>query len=293
MVNENIYRLVEGRHGRFLVNPHDQYIGRSLIAYGEWGEAEARLFAQLLRPGDVAIEVGANIGSHTIPISKAVGRHGVVHVFEPQRLIYQLLCANIALNDCHNVHAHHAAVSCELGQVDICTVPPYHECNYGGIGIGADLGGDSVMEQTPLLTLDSLNLPRVDFLKIDAEGHDLRVLQGAQATIARCRPLIFAEIDVRSSMDIPNLLSDCGYDCWWYITTLFETQNYRSNHENIWPQHRHALVSADMLAVPKEQCWQVAGLRQADKQIDLGCLPLSPDNFRTGFSIRRAAPASC
>ncbi|CAB3751449.1 FkbM family methyltransferase [Paraburkholderia solisilvae] len=290
MINKNIYQLVDGRHGRFLVNPRDQYIGKSLIAYGEWGEAEVRLFTQVLRPGDIAVEVGANIGSHTVPLSKAVGASGVVHVFEPQRLVYQLLCANAALNDCHNIHTHLAAVGCESGQVDICTIPPHHEYNYGAIRLGADYGGDTVMEHVPLLTLDSLNLPRVDFLKIDAEGYDLRVLQGAEATISRCRPFIFVEADEQSTTDITNLLTSNGYDCWWYFTTLFEKQNYRSNPENIWSYLGYTLASADMLAVPKEQQWQVQGLVHAHDKIDWGHMPLSADNFRTGFDIRRTGP---
>lgn len=290
MTNGNIYQLVNGRHGRFLVNPHDEYIGKSLIAYGEWGEAEVRLFEQLLRPGDIAVEVGANIGSHTVPLSKAVGSSGTVHAFEPQRLINQLLCANLALNDCHNVHTHLAAVGRELGQVEMCTVPPYHDCNYGGVSVGADYGSDAVMEKVPLLTLDSLNLPRVDFLKIDAEGYDLYVLQGAHATIGRCRPVVFVEANDQGYADIAHFLGNNGYDCWWYFTALFEDQNYRANREYVWSYLGYVLASADMLAVPREQQWQITGLPHASDKIDWGHLPLSPDNFRTGVSIQRAAP---
>ena len=69
-------RLVAGRHGQFLYNTNDRYIGRSLEFYGEYCEQEADLYRQLLRPGDTVIEVGANIGALTVPLRGPSGRAG-------------------------------------------------------------------------------------------------------------------------------------------------------------------------------------------------------------------------
>ena len=60
------------RHGRMVFLKHDVYIGRSLELYGEYSESEAEVFTQLLRPGDVVIEAGANIGAHTVHIANLV-----------------------------------------------------------------------------------------------------------------------------------------------------------------------------------------------------------------------------
>src|SRR6185503_20646218 len=97
----------------------DLVIGRSLAMYGEWAEKEVRLLLGLLRPGDNAVDVGACIGTHAIRFAQRVGPEGAVYAFEPQRLVYQLLCANAALNQLPNLHAQHAAVGDEEGYVQI------------------------------------------------------------------------------------------------------------------------------------------------------------------------------
>ena len=73
------------RHGKLMYLLNDAYIGRSLDVYGEYSEGEIDLFRQLLRPGDVAIDVGANIGALTVPMARLVQPGGAVVAFEPQR----------------------------------------------------------------------------------------------------------------------------------------------------------------------------------------------------------------
>ncbi|HYH40041.1 MAG TPA: FkbM family methyltransferase [Azospirillum sp.] len=91
-------RLVRARHGFMLFNRHDTVVGRSLAYYGEYFESEVRLFRQMVRSGDVVIDAGANIGTHTLALARATGPTGRVLAFEPVRLNHQLLCANMALN---------------------------------------------------------------------------------------------------------------------------------------------------------------------------------------------------
>src|SRR5580704_19607430 len=82
--------LKECRYGRMLYLRGDIYIGRSLELYGEYGQSENALFAQLLASDQIAIEVGANIGAHTVHLAKLVGPGGTVLAFEPQRPIFTL-----------------------------------------------------------------------------------------------------------------------------------------------------------------------------------------------------------
>ena len=91
-------RLAACRHGTMLFNAGDIYIGASLAAYGEFSEGEVALFRQLLRPGMTALDVGANIGAFTLPMARLVGATGRVIAWEPQRIVVQTLCANLALN---------------------------------------------------------------------------------------------------------------------------------------------------------------------------------------------------
>src|SRR5215831_3472721 len=103
------------RHGTMIYLKRDQYIGRSLDLYGEFSEFEGEIFSQWLRPGQSVIEVGSNIGAHTLHLAKLVGPQGTVYAFEPQRLLFQLLCANVTLNERFNVRTYHGAVGREAG----------------------------------------------------------------------------------------------------------------------------------------------------------------------------------
>ncbi len=108
-------RLKTCRHGTMLFNFNDIYIGRSLDLYGEWTEGEVELFQQLIYPGNHVVEAGANVGAHTLFLANAVGPTGHVLAVEPQRLVFQTLCANLALNDIPNVDARQLALGSRQG----------------------------------------------------------------------------------------------------------------------------------------------------------------------------------
>ena len=76
-------RLKQCKHGAMMFHANDSYIGRSLDLYGEFSEGEIELFKQVVRPGMTVIDAGANVGAHTIYLSKAVGARGRVLAFEP------------------------------------------------------------------------------------------------------------------------------------------------------------------------------------------------------------------
>ncbi len=153
--------LVAARHGHLLVNRHDIYIGRSIRELGEFSEGEVDLFRQLLRPGALVVEAGANIGAHTVPIAKFIGRGGYVWAFEPQRFVFQTLCANLALNSLTNVIALCAAVGSEPGQLLVPHIDYTQDNNFGGLGLEGRTQGEAVS----VLTIDSLQLPRSTFSK--------------------------------------------------------------------------------------------------------------------------------
>ena len=79
--------LIKMRDGWMVHNKNDSYIGKSIKEYGEWSQGEIDLLKQILMPTDVVIEVGSNIGSHTLAIAKTVNQ-GSVFAFEPQNVIF-------------------------------------------------------------------------------------------------------------------------------------------------------------------------------------------------------------
>src|SRR5947199_9441604 len=124
MATEGFNHLKDCRHGRMLYNVNDAYVGRSLDLYGEYCEGEIELFKQLVRPGDVVIEVGANIGAHTVWLARATSPGGAVIAFEPQRLAFQTLCANLALNDIVNALAYQQACGRKPGYIFVPVLDP-------------------------------------------------------------------------------------------------------------------------------------------------------------------------
>src|SRR5262249_8838432 len=178
------------RHGTMMYLRQDTYVGRSFEEYGEYSEGEVDLFRRCLRPGDVALDIGANFGSHTIPMAQLVGPTGIVYAFEPQRILFQILCGNVALNEIPNVRALPFA----LGPAPRATkIPPLDDRggnNFGGSALGGGQG-----EDIGVIALDQLGLKVIRLIKIDVEGMELEVLRGAAATLARCRPILYVEND--------------------------------------------------------------------------------------------------
>ena len=108
---ENFNICHDFRYGKIIYNQMDLYVGKSLKLYGEYSQGEADLFDVLIASGDWVIEGGANIGAHTVHLAQLTGRNGAVIAFEPQRLVFQLLAGNIAINSLSNVRCFQKGLS--------------------------------------------------------------------------------------------------------------------------------------------------------------------------------------
>lgn len=232
------------RYGPMVFNRNDRYIGRSLQVYGEFSEGECQVFRQFVRAGSTVVEVGANIGSHTVPLAQLVGGRGCVHAFEPQRIVYQNLCANLSLNSLTNVYAHQLAVSDRKGSLFVPNLDYGQVNNFGGLALGDYKSGEPVS----MIPLDSLELPSVQLLKLDVEGMEYSVLMGARETIHRCRPILYVENDrEEKSSQLIQAIDDLGYAMYWHIVPLFNRENFFGTKENIFG----GLVSKNMICIPK------------------------------------------
>lgn len=242
------------KDGPMLFNRYDTFIGASLRKYGEWSAAELDVFRQIVLPNHIVVEVGANIGAHTVALSRIVGAGGAVITFEPQRLVFQTLCANLALNSCANVVARQAAVGAEVGELVVPVLPPNLPNNFGALPLG---GRWEHGESVPLVTIDSLQLSACRLIKMDVEGMEVEALRGAADTIRRCRPALYVENDreERSSALIALLLS-YGYRLYWHAPFLFQSDNFAGETENIFGR----IASFNMLCVPRESDGGISGL---------------------------------
>lgn len=243
---EGFNALKPCRHGLMVFNRNDQYIGRSLALYSEFSEHEVLIFRHFLAEGGTVVEVGANIGAHTVYFSSAVGPGGSVLAFEPQRLVFQTLCANLAINSIANVHAYHAAVGRTPGSIVVPELDPNTFQNFGGLSIqGYDIGSE-----VPMVTIDNLGLARCDLIKIDVEGMEEEVLAGATETIRKLRPVLYVENDRRDkSASLIRFIQGLGYRLWWHLPPLYNPDNLAGNPEDVFSN----LVSCNVLCIPAER----------------------------------------
>jgi FkbM family methyltransferase len=256
-------RLKPCRHGMMLYNIHDTFIGRSLDIYGEWSEGEVLLFQQVVKPGFLVVEVGANIGAHTVLLAQLTGPTGMVLAIEPQRIVYQTLCANVALNSITNVQCHHAAVGKAPGQIVVPALNYEVDNNYGGLALGGFTKGENV----PVMTIDGLNLPKCHFLKIDVEGMEQQVLEGAVRSIAAYSPILYVENDRKDkSESLIRVIDSLGYNMYWHAPPLFNPSNFANNTANIFGQ----ICSVNMLCLPKKVPQQLNGFQQVQVPAVIG-----------------------
>lgn len=253
MANEPLYNQKACRYGVMLYNPRDVYIGRSLDLYGEFSEGEASLFRQLLKEGDLALDIGANIGCHTVVMAQQVGDKGVVIAIEPQRLIFQLLSANIALNSLTKVVCLQKAVSQDARSISVPVLDPRQELNFGGLGLQQASGG----EPTETIRIDDLGLDRCRFIKLDVEGMEIEALRGASDTFERLRPILYVENDrEENSEELVALIRSFGYRLYWHKTPLFNADNFSGNPENVFGN----VLSFNMLCIPNDTNIKIEGL---------------------------------
>jgi FkbM family methyltransferase len=221
--------LKKCRHGVLLYNINDLEVGKSLSAYGEYKEGEIELLQQIIKPEDLVVEIGANIGSHTVYLAQAVGEQGTVLAFEPQRVIFQNLCANLALNSITNTYCYNVAVSDTFSAINLPVLDYSKPHDFSKLDISED--GESEVAQT--ITLDSLNLPRCRLIKIDVAGMELAVLQGAINTIKALQPILYINYQPKNDKSLVNFLAECGYKLYWHKIPIYNPNNYLGNSENL------------------------------------------------------------
>jgi FkbM family methyltransferase len=172
----------------------------------------------VLGPGAVALDIGASLGEWAVPLARAVGSTGRLIAFEPQAPIARALAATLRINNLTQASMVEAAVSDRVG-IQHLTVPEITSSavDTGRARLGAAGAGETA-STVRSVTLDGFTgdagLDRLDLVKIDVEGHERAVLEGARATIARFHPAIVMETGHESAADraaIAALLRGADY----------------------------------------------------------------------------------
>jgi len=257
------YELTQTRHGVMLANRNDVYMGQALLLYGECCEIELQFLLALIHQPGIIVEAGANMGIHTVPMAAQLAKQNrTLYAFEPQPVIFQQLCANLALNALMNVRALPYACGSQNTALAF-EVPDYNNIgNFGGTSMTGTMSG-SVPESTHRETVQCVRLDAlltdgdVGVIKIDVEGLELDVLKGCEGILSRCHPLLYVENDrLENSPALIQWLFDHGYRLWWHCPPLFNPANFRGVVENCYRNIR----SLNMIGIHNSMHIPVEGL---------------------------------
>ncbi|MEX0808883.1 MAG: FkbM family methyltransferase [Dongiaceae bacterium] len=227
--------LTPTRHGIYLCNRFD-ILGFALIEHGEWAEPEVAVVTALLRPGDVVVECGANIGTLTIPMAHAVAPGGTVHAFEAQPYFARLLDANLALNGIADVAMRNVVIGRASGMVRLPPVKYDKSVNYSGFSFAAlPTDGSGVGTPIPVRALDQIcaRFNKLHLIKLDVEDMEPDALAGAATLFERFRPIVYCEARSAAVFEpLRAFLTSRGYKLYWHIFPSYRAENYRGNPVN-------------------------------------------------------------
>lgn len=237
--------LLAANHGTFIVNRNDFCgsgpfsfgVGHQLLNTSEFNPEEIRLARLVLAErkkrygrGVVAVDCGANLGVHTIEWARQMADWGSVIAIEAQERMFYSLCGNININNCLNARAIWAAVGAKSGKISIPVLDYNRPASYGSLEIrkrdrteriGQKINYDEdACVSVDLITIDDLDLQRLDLIKIDVEGMEIDVFLGARKTIQAHKPVIIVEVIKSDQEKLKCLLSELGYSAFRFAENV-------------------------------------------------------------------------
>lgn len=199
------------------ISPKNGFIDTYIYLYGVYEPFMLDLFSKYLHKGMTFVDIGTNIGQHSIYAATIVGESGSVYSFEPIPFIYQQLQDSIALNKFESIiHAKNSA----LGNEESTKTLHISRNNVGGSSLVNQEGTTEELTVTIKKGDDELlSLKKIDVIKIDVEGYEYEVLLGSKQTLMHHKPLIFLEFSGQFyekntdhyGQKILSLLHECNY----------------------------------------------------------------------------------
>jgi FkbM family methyltransferase len=236
--------IIPTPNGVFEVDPHDAWIFGHMANSSNVFESHIinTVIKDIVQKSTYIVDVGANIGCHAVSYGN-FNPKCKVWAFEPQKNIYDILQRNVDRNNLGDrVKTFQCALAHEPTRTTLVSMDKVFDYNYNVVnkaGVGFGEGG----ETTEVITIDSLNLPGLDFMKIDVEGAEGLVIMGASETIKKYKPVIFFEhnyqtIDAKM-MGLEHVptpfeaLVKLGYTVFEYVDwenyiTFFDTKSPRT-----------------------------------------------------------------
>ena len=194
-----------------------------LLEQQDWFEDEIRFVRKLMKPGMHVIDIGANYGCYALTMAKLIGKEGRLWAFEPSSATADFLEQSIALNKLHNIRLMRMALSDHEGEAELSLC---ENSELNALVQSQDHHADTPTETVPLRRLDdcmeTLAWPNIDFIKLDAEGEEIRILEGGQTFFTDTSPLIMFELKHGDQVNEGLIQSfmDLGYQTYRLIPGL-------------------------------------------------------------------------
>jgi len=185
-------RIVDMGHAQVVVDATEPEFGRHIARNGSWEPHIVAIIQRHLKPGDTYVDIGANVGVMAFTAAAAIGPAGRVLAFEPHPDNIRNFLAGVAVNGFDNVTLHGFALSDSQSVFSLL-----------GTSNGYLMPGGQTVFQTVALPGDPIlaDLPRLDFVKIDIEGHEPQALTGLNRTLRKHRPIVLGEFNPRCLRD--------------------------------------------------------------------------------------------
>ncbi len=218
IVNRNDYQMADANQG--------YGVGFQILESSCFDAEEVGLVLTLLGrrrqhfgEGVVAIDGGANIGVHTVEWARYMHGWGQVLAFEAQEVVFYALAGNVALNNCLNARVRLAALGERRGEILVPQPDYFRPASFGSLELRRHRDNEFIGQPVdyengvavPVVNLDSLDLPRLDLLKLDVEGMELEMLRGALGVLGRCRPILIIEVIKSDPAALEALVTGLGY----------------------------------------------------------------------------------
>lgn len=192
-----------------LIPAYDFVVGSFVKHSGTYDPNEERILRTLVFEGDCAVEIGSNIGAYTVVLADQVGKSGLVYAFEPFRKVFQIMNANLALQGYGNVITKQLGISNKQQFISVQAPDLNNFTNLGAARVFYQQKEEVArvpfdgFEEIEVETLDGVRIncgktsgsaeKKVDFIKIDAEGMEIEVVEGGLGLINAHQPVIYAE----------------------------------------------------------------------------------------------------
>ena len=206
-------------------------IGRDIINGKIWEKHIVDFLKNNLESHSTFVDVGSNYGWHSIISSKYCYK---VYSFEPQKIMFDIQTSSIKHNNIENINVYNFGLgnqntTSELNQINYDS----HLVNIGDLSVGS--GGERIF----IKKIDSLDLPKIDFIKIDVQGYEKFVLEGGIETIKKDKPILIIELENfqltkfgYDDSEIFRLLKDIGYVP-FYLEYVYPSDHVFVHNDNL------------------------------------------------------------